>query len=178
MGDNTNDFLKQILNGEIPNSLNEVEMSKYKTNINILNKSNNENPKYESSGASGFDFRANLDKPVTINSLERTIIPTGLFFELPVGFELQVRPRSGLAAKNGITVLNSPGTVDVDYTGEVKIILVNLSNEPFTINNGDRIAQGVFATVTNERILNLNFIDKIEKVTKRNESGFGSTGLQ
>lgn len=177
MIDENDPLYKEVIEKAFPFLIKE-EIEKYKTNINIVNKSENENPKYESSEAAGFDFRANLTEPIVLNSLDRALISTGLFFDIPSGFELQVRPRSGLAAKNGITVLNSPGTVDSDYTGEVKIILVNLSNEPFTINNGDRIAQGVFATVSNNKILRFNFVEELNKITERSEGGFGSTGIK
>ena len=113
--------------------------------INIINKSAHQLPNYETIASAGMDMRANIIEPITIKSLERTMVPTGLFIELPVGYEAQVRPRSGLAFKNGVTCLNSPGTIDADYRGELKVILVNLSHEDFTINNGDRIAQMVIA---------------------------------
>ena len=143
--------------------------------IYYKNVSNNENPKYQHVDDSGFDFRANIDSPITLNSLERKLIPTGLYFELPKNIELQVRPRSGMSLKHGITVLNSPGTVDSNYRGEVGIIIVNLSNEPYTINNGDRIAQGVIANV-----INSNFSELVNKDilsdSERGSYGFGSTG--
>lgn len=166
---------------ELLKEMSKVELTPtepYKLNLKVVNKSDNENPKYESAEASGFDLRANLTESVTLKTLKRQIIPTGLFFDLPKGFEIQVRPRSGLAAKHGITVLNTPGTVDSDYTGEIKVILVNLSNDEFTVNHGDRIAQAVISSVTNSNIFNFNFVDKIEKITDRGESGFGSTGIQ
>jgi dUTP pyrophosphatase len=146
--------------------------------IGVVNISDNPIPEYESDGASGFDIRANLpDGPITLGSLERTIVKTGLFFELPLGFELQVRPRSGLAAKKGVTVLNSPGTVDADYRGEVGVILVNLSKEDFTIEHGDRIAQGVIAQSLAGKGYKLIEIDKLSE-TKRGSGGFGSTGVK
>lgn len=150
-----------------------------KINIPFVNKSGNKNPKYETKGSSGFDLRANLESDTQINlaPLERAIIPTGLYFDLPDNFELQIRPRSGLAAKNGVTVLNTPGTVDSDYTGEVKVILVNLSNDYFTVRNGDRIAQAVVAPVWSENFVELSETDSINKETERNQGGFGSTGL-
>ena len=114
-------------------------------NIKIINKSTHSLPEYETIASSGMDLRANLETAVTLKPLERTIIKTGLFIELPIGIEAQVRPRSGLAAKKGITVLNAPGTVDADYRGEIGVILVNLSNEDFTIENGERVAQLVIA---------------------------------
>ena len=109
--------------------------------VNIINKSSNELPAYATEGSAGMDLRANLDQPITLQSLERTLIPTGLFIELPDGYEAQIRPRSGLAIKQGITCLNTPGTIDSDYRGELKVILINLSNEPQLLSHGDRIAQ-------------------------------------
>ena len=142
--------------------------------IKIINKSQNQLPNYETIASAGMDLRANIQESITIKSLERTMIPTGLFIELPIGYEAQVRPRSGLAAKNGITCLNSPGTVDADYRGEIKVILVNLSHDDFTINNGDRIAQMVIAK--HERA---DFVEVKElSETARGEGGFGSTGVK
>lgn len=151
---------------------------KYQFNVELKfeNTSKNPDPLYAKTGDSGFDFRASLFLPVTIAPLERATIPTGLYFEIPDGYEIQVRPRSGLAAKNGITVLNSPGTVDAGYRGEIKVILVNLSTESFTINNGDKIAQGVFAVVMNTSVTTLKKVKKINKNTERGSDGFGSTG--
>ena len=147
--------------------------NKYMT-INIINKSNNQLPNYETIASAGMDLRANIQESITIKTLERTMIPTGLFIELPIGYEAQVRPRSGLAAKNGITCLNSPGTVDADYRGEIKVILVNLSHDDFTINNGDRIAQMVIAK--HERA---DFVEVEElSETARGQGGFGSTGVK
>lgn len=142
--------------------------------IRIINKSQHTLPHYESSGSAGMDLRANLTAPITLSPLERTIVKTGLFIELPIGFEAQVRPRSGLAAKYGITVLNSPGTIDADYRGEIGVILVNLSNEPFIIENGERIAQLVIAK--HERAEWLAAEELTE--TARGEGGFGSTGVK
>lgn len=140
--------------------------------INIVNKSSNELPAYATAGSAGMDIRANLDEPVTLQPLERRLIPTGLFIELPLGFEAQVRPRSGLAIKQGITCLNSPGTVDSDYRGEIKVILANLSNEPQLINHGDRIAQMVIGSVVTA---NLNLVEVLND-TVRGDGGFGHTG--
>lgn len=142
--------------------------------IRIVNNSNNPLPSYETDLSAGMDLRAHLAKPVEIKPLERTLVPTGLFIELPAGFEAQVRPRSGLAAKFGVTVLNSPGTIDADYRGEVKVILVNLSSEGFTIKNGDRIAQMIIAK--HERA----FLVESENLseTSRGEGGFGHTGIK
>ncbi|MEH6512950.1 dUTP diphosphatase [Maribacter arcticus] len=143
-------------------------------NIKIINKSNHELPNYETSASAGMDLRANLSESITLQPLDRKIIPTGLFLELPIGIEAQVRPRSGLAAKKGVTVLNAPGTIDADYRGEVGVILVNLSNEPFTIENGERIAQMVIAQ--HERA-EWSLVDSLSE-TARGEGGFGSTGVK
>jgi len=140
--------------------------------IKIVNISENPNPDYATLGSSGLDLRANLPEPVLLKPLERKMIPTGLFLEIPEGYEVQVRPRSGLALKHGLTCLNSPGTVDSDYRGEIKIILINLSDVPHTINSGDRIAQMVLCKV--EKAL-LNPVIKLE-TTLRGEGGFGHTG--
>ncbi|MDT0294616.1 dUTP diphosphatase [Mesonia ostreae] len=141
--------------------------------IKIINKSNHVLPHYETEASAGMDLRANLEDKVILSPLDRIIVKTGLFIELPVGYEAQVRPRSGLAAKKGITVLNAPGTIDADYRGEIGVILVNLSKESFTINDGERIAQMVIAK--HERAE----WEKVEVLgeTKRGEGGFGSTGV-
>ena len=143
-------------------------------NINIINKSNHDVPHYETNASAGMDLRAYIPEAITLQPLERAIIKTGLFIELPIGVEAQVRPRSGLAAKKGITVLNSPGTIDADYRGEIGVILVNLSNEPFVVENGERIAQLVIAK--HERA-DWNLVDSLSE-TKRGEGGFGSTGVK
>lgn len=140
--------------------------------VKIINKSPYELPRYATGSSAGMDLKANLSEPVTLGSLERAVIPTGLFMELPEGFEAQVRPRSGLAAKFGVTVANSPGTVDADYRGELKVILVNLSGEPFVVNPGERIAQMVIARY--ERI-EWEQTDQLNE-TERGTGGFGSTG--
>jgi dUTP pyrophosphatase len=140
--------------------------------INIINKSSHQLPEYETIASAGMDLRANISEAVILKPLARAIIKTGLFIELPVGFEAQVRPRSGLAAKHGLTVLNSPGTVDADYRGEIGVILVNLSNTDFKIENGERIAQLVIAK--HERAA-WNEVEQLNE-TSRGESGFGSTG--
>ncbi len=142
-------------------------------NVKFVNKSTNPLPNYETAFSAGMDLRAFCDEPVVLKPLERAMIATGLFIELPEGFEAQVRPRSGLAAKKGITVLNSPGTIDADYRGEVKIILVNLSNEEYEINSGDRIAQMVIAR--HERITPVQ-VDLLNE-TDRGAGGFGHTGV-
>ncbi|PQJ75507.1 dUTP diphosphatase [Polaribacter gangjinensis] len=141
--------------------------------VEIINKSKHAIPNYETAGAAGMDLKANIDSPIILKPLERAIVKTGLYIALPQGFEAQVRPRSGLAAKKGITVLNSPGTVDADYRGEIGVILVNLSNEDFIVNDGERIAQLVIAK--HERISWQEV--EILGETKRGAGGFGSTGL-
>lgn len=142
-------------------------------NVQIINKSKHATPDYETEGSAGMDLRANLDESVILKPLERTIVKTGLFIALPIGFEAQVRPRSGLAAKKGITVLNSPGTVDADYRGEIGVILVNLSNEDFLVNDGERIAQLIIAK--HERV-NWQEVTVLNE-TERGAGGFGSTGV-
>ncbi len=140
--------------------------------IKVINRSSHPLPRYETPLSAGMDLRANLEEPVSLKPLERDMIPTGLFLELPAGTEAQVRPRSGLAAKHGITVLNAPGTIDADYRGEVKVILVNLSNEPFEIENGMRIAQLVVAPVSQAGWQETDHLGE----TERGAGGFGSTG--
>ncbi|MGN6248807.1 MAG: dUTP diphosphatase [Ginsengibacter sp.] len=141
--------------------------------IKIINISGNPVPEYATPGSAGLDLRAWLpEEAVTLKPLERKLIPTGLFFEIPGGFEVQIRPRSGMAIKHGITCLNSPGTVDSDYRGEIKIILINLSSEPHTINSGDRIAQMIVAKVEKAQLIE---VEKLE-TTGRGEGGFGHTG--
>ncbi|MDR2222812.1 MAG: dUTP diphosphatase [Flavobacteriaceae bacterium] len=144
------------------------------TEVKIINKSQHALPHYETTSSAGMDLRANLDTPITIGSLERTIVPTGLFLELPEGYEAQIRPRSGLAAKKGITLLNSPGTIDADYRGEIGIILVNLSKEPFTIENGERVAQMVIAKYEQIEWKTVEVLSE----TERGAGGFGSTGTK
>jgi dUTP pyrophosphatase len=142
--------------------------------IKIINKSDHEIPHYETGASAGMDLRANIAEPVTLAPLARTIIKTGLFMELPVGYEAQVRPRSGLAAKKGITVLNAPGTIDADYRGEVGVILVNLSNQAFVIENGERIAQMVIAKHERAEWEQVELLSD----TVRGDGGFGSTGVK
>ena len=142
-------------------------------NVQIINKSKHITPAYETDGAAGMDLRANISESVTLKPLERTIIKTGLFIALPPGFEAQIRPRSGLAAKFGISVLNAPGTIDADYRGEIGVILVNLSTEKFIINNGDRIAQMIIARYAHTKWEEVSVLDE----TKRGQGGFGSTGI-
>lgn len=143
-------------------------------NVKIINKSKHPLPNYATELSAGVDLRANLEQPVELKPLERILIPTGLFIELPKGTEAQIRPRSGLAFKNGITVLNSPGTIDADYRGELKVLLVNLSSEKFTINDGERIAQMVIAK--HEQAEWLEVKELLE--TERGAGGFGHTGTK
>jgi len=142
--------------------------------IKIINKSSHALPNYETLASAGMDLRANLSEPRILKPLERSIVGTGLFIELPMGVEAQVRPRSGLAAKKGITVLNAPGTIDADYRGEIGVILVNLSNEDFEIRNGERIAQLVIAKHERAEWIEVNELSE----TSRGEGGFGSTGTK
>ena len=140
--------------------------------VKIVNKSRFALPEYQTPLSAGLDIRANLDESVTLQPLERAMIPTGLYVELPEGCEMQIRPRSGLAAKHGVTVLNSPGTIDADYRGEIKVILVNLSNEPFTIEAGERIAQMIVARYEQ---IEWQAAEELSS-TERGAGGFGSTG--
>jgi dUTP pyrophosphatase len=151
------------------------ESEKIKLQIKYINKSNNKNPVYAKEGDSGFDLRANEDG--TLGPLERKLVGTGLYFELPDGYELQVRPRSGLAYKNGVTVLNTPGTVDTGYRGEIKVLLVNISNETFTWEKGERIAQGVITHRVSSDYGDLIEVMEINE-SERGEGGFGSTGTK
>lgn len=140
--------------------------------VKIINKSGNELPAYATADAAGMDLRAHLETAVTLQSLERMLIPTGLFMELPAGYEAQIRPRSGLAIKQGLTLLNTPGTIDADYRGEIKIIMINLSNEPQTIQPGDRIAQMIIASFVQAVIEPVTVLTE----TVRGVGGFGHTG--
>jgi dUTP pyrophosphatase len=142
--------------------------------VKIINKSGHPLPQYSTASSAGMDLRATLQEPVKLKPLERAMIPTGLFIELPDGFEAQVRPRSGLAAKNGLTVLNTPGTIDADYRGEIKVILVNLSNEEFTVQNGERIAQMVVAA--HEKVEWQETQELMD--SQRGAGGFGHTGTK
>ena len=142
--------------------------------VNIVNKSKHELPHYATSQSAGMDLRANLEEPILLKPLQRTLVKTGLFMELPIGYEAQVRPRSGLAFKKGITVLNSPGTIDADYRGEISLILVNLSDEEFVIEDGERVAQMVIAK--HEQADWEVVVELVE--TERGAGGFGSTGIK
>jgi dUTP pyrophosphatase len=153
-------------------------VSDMKISLSFKNESTNPDPEYATAGSSGFDLRANLEQEVIMQPNEVAMIPTGLFFEIPDNFEIQVRPRSGLAVKYGVTVLNTPGTIDADYRGEIKVILINHSKGDFAINHGDRIAQGVLAAVTAKNYVNLIKVNNISDNTERGAGGFGSTGLK
>ncbi len=140
--------------------------------INIVNKSKHDLPKYETAASAGMDLRANLESPMHLAPMERALVPTGLYIELPVGYEAQIRPRSGLALKKGVTVLNSPGTIDADYRGEIRVILINLSREDFEISDGDRIAQMIISSHVQAQW------EEVETLTEttRGAGGFGHTG--
>ncbi len=163
-----------IINGT---DIDDFSTLEFKIETKFSNCSNNPDPEYANIGDSGFDLRAFINEPITLKSLERRLIPTGLRFELPLNTELQVRPRSGMALKHGITVLNTPGTVDEGYRGEVGIITINLSNEDYTIMPGERIAQGVIMNVIGQKISQLVKVNTLSE-TERGVDGFGSTGKQ
>ena len=146
----------------------------HKMKVKIINKSDHAIPEYETPASAGMDLRANISESITLQPLERAVVKTGLFLEIPVGYEAQVRPRSGLAAKKGITVLNAPGTVDADYRGEIGVILVNLSKDEFTIVNGERIAQLVISSHERAEWVETEILTE----TTRGEGGFGSTGIK
>ncbi|MDA0889914.1 MAG: dUTP diphosphatase [Bacteroidetes bacterium] len=143
-------------------------------NVKVINKSKHDLPHYSTPTSAGMDLRANIDESIRLKPLERTIVKTGIFMELPIGYEAQVRPRSGLAFKKGITVLNSPGTIDADYRGEVGVILVNLSSEEFVIEDGERIAQMVIAKYEQANWVEVEILD----ASQRGAGGFGSTGVK
>ena len=142
--------------------------------INVVNRGHHPLPQYATEQSAGMDLRANLDKPIVLQPLERRLIPTGIYIALPEGYEAQVRPRSGLALKKGITVLNAPGTIDADYRGEVGVVLINLSQEPFTVNDGERIAQLIFARYEQGSLVAVEELD----ATARGAGGYGHTGVK
>jgi dUTP pyrophosphatase len=142
--------------------------------VKIINKSNNPLPRYESQQAAGMDIRCNINEPITLQPLERKLIPTGLFIELPVGYEAQIRPRSGLALKRGLTVLNTPGTIDADYRGEIGVILINMSNQPQTIEPAERICQMVIAKHEQPTLTQVKILGE----TERGTGGFGHSGVK
>jgi dUTP pyrophosphatase len=164
------DFMKEYDGNSLPT--NKIS----KINIGFVNQSDNQDPDWETSGSAGFDLRSSENGSIKPNEFK--VVPTGLFFDLPENFEIQIRPRSGLAAKHGVTVLNSPGTIDSDYTGEIKVILINHGQNTFEIAAGDRIAQAVITTVTAKNIIQLNKVSSIDKDTERGTGGFGSTGVK
>lgn len=170
------DFNKEFSN--VSHTAQNYKLESYKIDVNFINKSNNPNPEYAHEGDSGFDIRANLESSIIIKAGKRHLIPTGLYFELPPNVELQVRSRSGLALKNGVAVLNSPGTVDNCYRGEVGVILINHGEEDFEVNHGDRIAQGVLAYVSAKNIMNLKEVKEINDNTSRGSNGYGSSGVK
>lgn len=145
-----------------------------KVNVKIINRSNNPNPTYATEGAAGMDVRAFISEPITLKPLQRVLVPTGLYVELPEGYEIQMRPRSGLALKSGITLANTPGTIDADYRGEIGVILINLSDKDFVVNPGERICQMVVTTYTQ---INWQDVDTIND-TERGAGGFGHTGAK
>ena len=168
----TSVFLKSNKAFENLPSGNYLSRNCFYMQINIVNQSKHALPEYATSLSAGMDLRANIDAPITLQPLERKLIPTGLFIELPAGYEAQIRPRSGLALKKGITVLNSPGTIDADYRGEIGVILINLSAEPFEINDGERICQMVIASHVQATLVEVNELGS----TERGAGGFGHTG--
>lgn len=155
----------------LPNQIHDILKS---MQVKVINQSANQLPHYETNASAGLDVRAHIDEPIVLKPLERILVKTGLFLEIPVGYECQVRPRSGLAYKNGITVLNAPGTIDADYRGEVGVILINLSNEDFILNPGERVAQLVFAKYEQAEWIETEMLSE----TERGEGGFGSTGVK
>lgn len=177
--DTNHDYTMEDFHSEYNNvshtASTDVDMDMFKFPIKFVNKSDNEDPSYATDGAAGFDLRANEALELIPGGF--TMVSTGLYFELPPNLEMQIRPRSGLAAKYGVTVLNSPGTIDSDYRGEVKIILINHSDLPFLIGRGDRIAQGVIATVVAKQMVNFNKVSELNDNTDRGVNGFGSTGI-
>ena len=184
---NVGDFLSDEEKNQMSEIFNHVGMEDWeydpsdnsmRLKIKIINNSNNPDPSYQKEGDSGFDLMANLpqDATIVVEPLKRVLVPTGLHFQIPIGFELQVRPRSGLALKNGITVLNTPGTVDSGYRGEVMVILFNTGEEPFTIKNGDRIAQGVISPVQTRKTTKFARVNTLD-TSDRGAGGFGSTGV-
>lgn len=172
------DYNLETFNDEFNKIVGDISNTTYTSySVKFINKSNNQDPEYATEGSAGFDFRADLSEPIYLNPGEIRMVPTGLYFELPSNLELQVRPRSGLAAKHGVTVLNTPGTVDSDYRGEVKVILINHGKNTFVIENGERIAQGVIANVIGKNLVSLTKTETLND-SERGESGFGSTGTK
>lgn len=156
------------------NSLPLQPISNVRMKINVVNRGHQPLPQYATPQSAGMDLRANLEEAVTLQPLERRLIPTGLHIALPAGYEAQVRPRSGLALKKGITVLNTPGTIDADYRGEIGVVLINLSQEPFVVNDGERIAQMIIARHEQGELIEVDVLDE----TERGEGGYGHTGVK
>lgn len=178
LSDPNDPYSQQDFDAEFYQTTNTIITPDYGIFVNFVNKSTNKDPVYAHEMDSGFDLRANLSEAVTLKPLERKSIPTGLYFQLPNNYELQVRSRSGLALKNGVFVLNSPGTVDNKYTNEVHVILCNISNDDYIINHGDRIAQGVLSPISSTNIIKLTPVPSIEENNGRSNNGFGSTGIK
>lgn len=168
------DFIKEY--GDMYQEKNDV--TTFSINLNFVNNSENPDPEYATEGSSGFDLRANLSESIVLGVGERVVVPTGLFFDIPNGMEIQIRSRSGLSIKHGVVVLNGIGTIDSDYTGEIGIILINHGENEFIINHGDRIAQGVISSVIGKQLTNFVKVDTINKTTGRGYGGYGSTGHQ
>jgi len=169
-------YIEMMSNFTEVNMVDDLDISKI--GIKYINTSSNPDPEFATIGSSGFDLRANIDGPITLKVGERVLIPTGLKFELPTNFEIQIRPRSGLAYKHGVTVLNTPGTIDADYRGDVGVLLINHGDKDFVIQQGDRVAQGVIATVVGKTIVSLNKVETLTEETERGSGGFGSTGVK
>ena len=174
ISDPDDSYTQEDFDKEFSNTTISADPDYFKLKVGFANKSTNPDPEYATAGSSGFDFRANLSEPMTIKAGKRALVPTGLFFELPDGFEIQVRPRSGLAAKNGVTVLNTPGTVDADYRGEIKVILKNTNNFSYLVFKKNAIAQMVFQQVEKA---NWELVIELDE-TERGAGGFGHTGKQ
>ena len=179
LSDSSNPYSQEDFNKEFSGaSTVTFNNDPYKIGVGFSNKSNNPDPEYATDGASGFDLRAFVDQPIILKPEQYHLIPTGLYFEIPDNFEIQVRARSGLAYKYGVTVLNGIGTIDSDYRGPLGVILINHGDEDFTINNGDRIAQAVVSSVTAKNVIKLNKLTEVSTNTQRGSDGFGSTGLK
>src|ERR1035437_7460193 len=176
IADPNSDYTQEDFNKEFGGPVSSFSTDSFKIKFKFANKSSNSDPEYATSGSSGFDLRASLETSITIKAGKKDIVPTGLYFEIPKNFEIQIRPRSGLAAKNGVTVLNSPRTIDADYRGEIKVILINHGTDRLIINHGDRIAQAVVAFVHSKKLVKLTKVDDINTNTERSAGGFGSTG--
>ena len=151
-----------------------MEINDRYVKVKVVNKSHNDLPAYSTKDSAGMDLRASLDEPLELKPMQRALIPTGIYIELPEGYECQIRPRSGLALKHGVTVLNTPGTIDADYRGEIGVILINLSDTPFVVNDGERIAQMIVAKYEQVEFLEVEHLDE----TERGAGGYGHTGVK